>query len=86
MTRFCYITRSFSYRRNDVSFILQLIWANAIFVKVVAVSFNLSFEAWSALTKLKTTAEFAVLQSNQFSFMKKNIVLENRQKRCYYSS
>ena len=56
MSLFCNITRSFSYRRNDVPFILQLIWGNAIFVKVVAVSFNLSFVAQIVLTKLKTTA------------------------------
>ena len=42
MSLFCYITRSFSYRRNDVSFVLQLIWGDAIFVKVVAVSFSSS--------------------------------------------
>jgi len=41
---------------NDVSFILQLIWGDAIFVKVVAVSFSLSFVARIELTKLKTTA------------------------------
>ena len=56
MSLFCNITRSFWYRRNDVSFILQLIWGDAIFVKVVAVSFSLSSVARIALTKLKTTA------------------------------
>jgi len=68
---FCYVTCSFSYRRSDVSFILQLIWGDAIFVKVVEVSFSLSFVARIVLTKLKTTAQFAFLQSNQFSLMKK---------------
>jgi len=49
----------FSYRRNDVSFILQLIRGDALFVKVVTVSFSLSFVAWIEQTKLKTTASFA---------------------------
>jgi len=56
MSLFCYITLSFSYRRSDVSFILHLIWGDAIFVKVVAVSFSLRFVARNVLTKLKTTA------------------------------
>jgi len=34
---------------------LQLIYGDAIFVKVVAVSFSLSFVALIILTKLKTT-------------------------------
>jgi len=56
MPLFCYITL-FSYRRNiDVSFILQLIWGNVVFVKVVAVSFSSSILAQIVLTKLKTTA------------------------------
>jgi len=52
MSLFCYITRSFSYRRNDVSFILQLIWGDAIFVKVVAVRFSLNFVARLVLRQL----------------------------------
>jgi len=35
---------------------LQLVWGNAIFVEVVAVSFGLSFMAQVVLTELKTTA------------------------------
>jgi len=64
MSPFCHITRCFSYRRNDVSFILQLIWGDAIFVKVVAVSFSLSFMA-------RNNCKIRFLQSNQFSLMKK---------------
>ena len=56
MSLFGYVMRSFSGRRSDVSFILQLIWGDAIFVKVVAVSFGLSFVARIVLTKLKATA------------------------------
>jgi len=53
MSLFCYITRSFSYGRNDISFMLQLFWRDAIIVKMVAVSFSLSFVARIKLTKLK---------------------------------
>jgi len=63
MSLFCYITQSVSYRRNDVSFIVQLIWGDAIFVKVVAVSFSLSFVARIELTDNNCIIRF--LQSNQ---------------------
>ena len=53
MSLFCYITLSFSHRRNDVSFILQLFWGDAIFVKVVAVSLSLNFVVRIVLTKPK---------------------------------
>jgi len=74
MSLFCYITHSFLYRRNDVSFKLQLIWGDAIFVEVVAVSFSLSFVARIVLTENNCMIRF--LQSNQFSLMKKFRVWE----------
>ena len=55
MSLFYYVTRSFSDTCSGVSFTLQLIWGDAIFARVVAVSFCLSFVARIVLTKLKTT-------------------------------
>jgi len=55
MSLFCYITRYFSHRRHSVSFTLQLVWGNAIFVSVVAGVFTLSFVPRIVLTKLETT-------------------------------
>jgi len=52
MSLFCYIARSFSYRRHSLSFILQLIWGNAVFVNMVAGVFTLSFVPRIVLTKL----------------------------------
>jgi len=52
MSLFGYIARSFSYRRHSVSFTLQLIRENAVFVSVVAVVFTLSFVPRIVLTKL----------------------------------
>jgi len=52
MSLFCYIARSFSYRRHSVCFTLQLIWGNAVFVSVVAGVFTLSFVPRIVLTKL----------------------------------
>jgi len=51
MSLFSYIARFFSYRRHNVSFTLQLIWGNAIFVNVVAGVFTLSFMPRIVLTK-----------------------------------
>jgi len=53
MSLFCYIARSFSCRRHCVSFTLQLIWGNAIFVSVVAGVFTLIFVPRIVLTKLQ---------------------------------
>jgi len=55
MSLFCYITRSFSYKRHSVSFTLQLNWGNAIFVSVVAGVFIVSFVSRIVLANLKTT-------------------------------
>ena len=74
MSPFCYNTRSFSYRRNDVSFILQLIWGNVFFVKAVEVSFSLSFVARIVLIG-KQLHNLLFLQSNQFSLMKNILCL-----------
>jgi len=52
MSLFCYIARSFSCRRHSLSFTLQLIWRNAVFVSVVAGVFTLSFVPRIVLTKL----------------------------------
>jgi len=43
MLLFCYIARYFSNRRHCVSFTLQLIWGNVIFLSVIARVFTLSF-------------------------------------------
>ena len=53
MSRFCYIARSFSCGRHCVSFTLQLIWGNAIFVSVIAGVFTLSFVPRIVITKLQ---------------------------------
>jgi len=58
MSLFCYIARSFSYRPHSISFTLQFIWWNAIFVSVFARVFTLSFVPRIVLTKLKTTTQF----------------------------
>jgi len=55
MSLFCYIARSFSYKRHSASFKLQFIWGNAVFVSVVARVFTLCFVPRIVLTKLKTT-------------------------------
>ena len=52
MLLFCYIARSFSYRRHSVSFTLQLIWGNTTFLSMVAGVFTLSYVPWIVLTKL----------------------------------
>jgi len=54
MSLFCYIL-DFSCRRHRVSFTLQLLWGNAIFVSVVAGVLTLSFVLRIVLIKLKTT-------------------------------
>jgi len=69
MSFFCYISRSFSYRRHSVSFKLQLIWGNAI-VRVVARVFTLSFVPRTVLTKLKTTTWCPFFWSVGFGHMK----------------
>jgi len=53
MSLFWCIARSFSCRRHWVSFTLQLIWGNAIFISVVAGVFTLSFVPRIVLTKLQ---------------------------------
>jgi len=55
MSLYCYIARFFSYKRHSVFFTLQLIWGNAIFVRVVAGVFTLNFVHRIVLTKLRTT-------------------------------
>jgi len=55
MSLFCYIARSFPNRRHCVSFTLQLIPGNVIFVSLVARVFTLSFVPRIVLNKLKTT-------------------------------
>ena len=75
MSLFCYITHSFLYKRNDVSYILQLIWGDAIFVKVVAISISLSFVARIVLTKLKTTHSFpyTFFFTHSFSYRRNDV-------------
>jgi len=86
MSLFCYIARSFSNRRYCVSFTLQLIWGNVSVVSVVARIFTLSFVPQIVLNKLKTTSLHNSLFSNLTTFVSwKNIVLENRERHCYYS-
>jgi len=85
MSLFWNITRSFSYRRIDVSFILQLIWGDAIYVKLIAVSFSLSFLAWIVLLNLKITVQSAFCHRTNL-VLQKNIAFEKRQKQYYYSS
>jgi len=55
MSLFCRITRYFYYRCHSISFTLQLICGNTIFVSVVAGVFTFSFVSRIVPTKLKTT-------------------------------
>jgi len=71
-----HITGSFSYRRNDVSFMLQLIRGDAIFVKVFAVNFSSSFAALMVLTKLKTTTWFPFCNRTNIVLWKKYRIWE----------
>jgi len=86
MSRFCYIARSFSCRRHSIFFTLQLIWGwNAVFVSVVARVFTLSFVPRIVLTKLNNYIILFFLVWRLQSY-EKNIVFENREWHCYYSS
>ena len=85
MSLFCYIARCFSCGPHCVSFTLQLIWENAIFVNVVAGVFTLSFVPRIVLTKLQQL--YNSLVSNLTTLVLwKNIVFENREWHCYYST
>jgi len=85
MSLFCYIVRSFSYRCRSVSFTLQLIWGNAIFVSVVAGVFTLSFVPRIVLTKVNNYI-IPFFQIWRLWSYEKNIVFENREWHCYYST
>jgi len=87
MSLFGYIEKRFffSYRRHSVSFTLQLIWGNSIFVSVVAGVFTLSFVPRIVLTKLNNCIIpfFLIWRLQSYE---KNIVFENCELHCYYST
>jgi len=85
MLLFCYTAFSFSCRRPSLSFTLQLIWGNAVFLSVVSGVFTLSFVPRIVLTKLNNYIIPFFLIWRLYSH-ERNTVIENREWHCYYST